>query len=242
MKKIKYFIITLTLLGSLFFLFSPEVFPDNLQFKESLNLTPQNDVIIIFNSGGWGNTPLEEALDFAPVIQGIQEDLNQFGYDAVVITFNRTKDNFWGKVAGAKDFFSSFSFSSEVLAKDLEDLVNRFPDKKIVMAGLSNGATFTTKTYEKMSVKARESVYAISAGLPFWVETEKEQNLLQLDNNGKDSLAIGDAFSLLGSLLKAPRKWLAEIKTEQIAAGHLYPWERPEVGSKIITFLGNKLQ
>jgi len=241
MKILKHLSLAVIILGVLIFLFSSPVFSNSLLSPEALDVISEKDVIIIFNSGGWGNTPLEEALDFAPVIQGIQEDLNQFGYDAVVITFNRTKDNFWGKVAGAKDFFSSFSFSSEVLAKDLEDLVNRFPDKKIVMAGLSNGATFTTKTYEKMSVKARESVYAISAGLPFWVETEKEQNLLQLDNNGKDSLAIGDAFSLLGSLLKAPRKWLAEIKTEQIAAGHLYPWERPEVGSKIITFLGNKL-
>ncbi len=53
------------------------------------------DVIIIFNSGGWGNTPLEKAEDFATIIRGIQETLNQWGYNSIVVSYmNFLKEKF----------------------------------------------------------------------------------------------------------------------------------------------------
>ena len=92
------------------FLFGPEVWPENIQFEELLNSTSQSDVIIIFNSGGWGNTPLEEAKDFAPIIEGIQEILKEWGYNSLVIPYTRAKDDLSGKITGARDFLNSFQF------------------------------------------------------------------------------------------------------------------------------------
>jgi hypothetical protein len=249
MKKIKYSIFILIIFASLFFLLGPEMVPENIQPQEILNLATDNDIIIIFNSGGWGDTPLEKAKDFAPIIEGLEETLNGWGYKSVVVPYTRTKDGLLGRITGAKDFFESFKSSSGILAKDLEFLAENLPDKKIIVTGLSNGATLVAKTYEKISEETKNSVYAITVGAPFWAGDFKSGNILQLDNRGKDSLARGDAKSLALTLIKAPFKWISSkfngqnLTFSQIlhAPGHDYFWSSSEVSSEIVTFLENKL-
>jgi len=248
MKKVKRFIFFLVILCGLFFLFGPEVNPENLQPQELLNLATQNDVIIIFNSGGWGNTPLEKAEDFAPIIEGIEKTLKDWGYNSLVIPYIRTKDDFLGKITGAKDFLSSFKSSSEILAEKVEFLVEQFPDKKIIMAGFSSGAALVDETIEEISENSQ--IYAIEVGTPFWAETFESENILQLNNNGKDSLSAGEIRTLLFTLIKAPVKWISSKVSGQNlpfsqafhAPGHDYFWSSPEVGPQIVTFLENKIR
>lgn len=248
MKKIKYFIITFTLLGGLFFLFSPEVFPENWQFRDSLILTSQDDVIIIFNSGGWGNTPLEKAEDFAPIIKGVQETLDEWGYTSLVIPYQRTQDNFLGKITGIKGTIWSFQNQAETLSKEIEEFLKENPGKKIIIAGLSNGAAFVDDTMEKISDNVKNRVYAIEVGVPFWKEKLNSENVLLLNNEGKDPLAKGETKVLLSSLFKAPFKWLlAKISGENLTfsqafymPGHEYSWVK--VKADVVTFLEDKLK
>jgi hypothetical protein len=250
MKKAKYFTIFLIALGGLFFLFSPSVFPENIQFEKYLSSAPQSDVIIIFNSGGWGNTSLEEAEDFEPIIKGIQKTLNGWGYNSLVIPYTRTKDGFFGKITGAKDFLSSFELSSNLLAEEIESLIEEMPDKKVIVTGLSAGGAFASETYEKISEETRGSIMVITAGTPFWVNVSGSENVLQLNNAGKDSLAEGKIKILLLSLLESPLKWLsAKIKGQDLAfsqviqaPGHNYFWNTPEVGPEIVVFLKNRFR
>ncbi len=248
MKKIKQLTLVLVLLGSLFFLFGPEIIPENLQFQEILNSATNNDVIIIFNSGGWGNTPLEKAKDFTPIIKEIQETLEGWGYNSLVIPYTRTKDDLLGKVAGTKDFLNSFNSSSENLAEKVDFLTENFPNKKIIMTGLSNGATFAEETMEKVSTKTRNSVYTIAAGVPFWHDNSESENILLLDNNGKDALSKGKLKLLALTLIKTPFKWISSKVNGQNLTfsqaiqvpGHQYFWESSEVGPQIVSFLENK--
>jgi hypothetical protein len=238
----------LVVLGCLSFLFSPAITPENPQFQELLNPISQSDIIIIFNSGGWGNTPLEEADDLAPIIEGIEKTLKDWGYSSLVIPYIRTKDDFLGKITGARDFLSSFKSSSEILAEKVEFLAEQFPDKKIIMAGLSSGAALVDETIEEISENSQ--IYAIEVGTPFWAETFESENTLQLNNNGKDSLSVGEIKTLILSLAKAPFKWiLAKINGEDLTfsqairvPGHEYSWSSPEVGPQIVTFLENKFR
>jgi len=267
MKKIKRSVLILVLLGSLFFVFAPEVVPENYQFQELLNLATQNDVIIIFNSGGWGNTPLEKAEDFTPIIEGIKKTLESFGYNSLIIPYIRTENTLSGKIAGVRDFLSSHNSSSKILAEKVEFLIENLPDKKIILTGLSSGGALVEETMEKIEEKA--SVYAIEAGVPFWTspshypynsekilqlsersEGRRRANILRLNNNGKDSLSAGEIRTLLFTLIKAPIKWISsKISGQNLTfsqairvPGHEYSWSSPEVGSQIVTFLENKLR
>ncbi len=252
MRKVKHSIIFLITFGGLFFLFGPEIIPENFQPQDLLDYNPPTaqsyDVIIIFNSGGWGNTPLEKAKDFAPIIEGIEKTLKDWGYGSLVIPYIRTKDDFFGKITGARDFLSSFKSSSEILAEKVEFLAEQFPDKKIIMAGLSSGAVLVDETIEEISENSQ--VYAIEVGTPFWAETFESENILQLNNNGKDSLSVGEIKTLILSLVRAPFKWiLAKANGEDLTfsqavrvPGHEYFWDSPEVGPQIVTFLENKFR
>ena len=250
MKLLKRFLIFLIIFLGLFFIFTPNFFPENLQLKEFLDSSSQSDVFIIFNSGGWGNTPLEKAEDFAPIIEGIQGALNGLGYNSLVIPYIRTKNNFLGKTSGARDFLNSFQSSSEILAEKVEFLTKNFPDKKIIMAGLSSGGALVEETMEKISAKTQNSVYTIAVGTPFWLEPSKLDNVLQLDNERKDSLAAGDIKTLIFTLVKAPFKWISsKINGESLTfsqalqvPGHDYFWSSPKVGPQIVTFLKNKFR
>lgn len=240
MQTLKKTIIFLIVVSALLFLFGQEIIPENLQPQEILNAAANSDVIIIFNAGGWGNTPFEEAQDFAPIIEGIQGTLNEWGYKSVVVPYTRTKDGFWGRITGLKEFFNSFKNTSEGLAEEIEFLKEKLPDKKIIIAGLSSGGTFVTETYKKISEEAKGSVYTIAAGTPFWTEEVQSENILQLNNNGKDSLCMGEVKTLLLSLLKTPLRWLSSKSQAFYAPGHEYYWPSPEVNPQIVTFLENK--
>ncbi len=241
MQKLKYLIFIPIIVSGLFLLFAPEVAPENFQPKEILDIVKNSDVIIIYNSGGWGNTPLEKAEDFAPIIEGIQQTFNKWGYESVVVPYIRTKNDLFGKITGIREFFNFFKYSSNDLADKIETLSRIFPDKKIIIAGLSAGGAFVNETMEKISGEVRDSVYAITTGVPFWEKTLISKNILRLDNKGGDPLAKGEIKTLLSSLFKAPFKWvMAKISGEDLTfskalqiPGHEYKWDelRPEITS-----------
>ncbi len=244
MQTLKKVILPLIIIGGLFFLFGPEVIPDNLYPQEILEKAKNSDIIIIFNSGGWGNTPLEKAEDFGPIIEEIQKTLNGWGYSSIVIPYNRTKDSFSGKMTGAKDFLNSFESSSSALAEEIEFLTEKLPGKKVVIAGLSAGGAFVTKTYEKIAEGAKDSILTITAGTPFWIKSPDSENILKLDNEGKDSLAKGEIKTLFLSLFKSPFKWVsAKISGENLPfsritnqfVGHIYDWDT--AAPEVISFL-----
>ncbi len=245
MKKIKLLTLIFVVFGGLFFLFGLEVVPEHLQVQEILDSVTQNDIIIIFNSGGWGDTPLEEAEDFSPIVKEIQDTLNNWGYSSIVIPYRRAT----GKISGAKDFLNFFDFSSEVLAEDLESIIRKLPDKKIIMAGLSNGGAFVRKTIERVSDDTKDSIFVISVGPPFWHKSSQPENTLQLTNKGKDSLSAGEVKGLLLALIKTPFRWIfSKINGQNLpfaqafqVPGHEYGWSSPEVGPQIVTFLRNKI-
>lgn len=248
MQTLKKVILSSIVIISLFFLFGPDVVPRNLQPQEILEKAKDSDIIIFFNSGGWGNTPFEKAEDFSPIVKEIQKTFNDWGYNSVIIPYNRTKDGFLGKIAGAKDFLNSFNSSSSILADEIEFLVQNLPDKKIVIAGLSAGGAFVTKTYEKVSERTKDSILAITAGTPFWIKSSDSENVLNLNNAGKDSLAKGEIKTLLLSLLEPPLKWLsARISGQNLSlsrltnqfVGHTYNWDT--TASEITSFLAQTI-
>lgn len=248
MKKIKYFIIALIFIGSLFFLFGPEVLPENQQFGNFLESASRSDIIIIFNSGGWGNTPFEEAKDFAPIIEETQKTLDKWGYNSVVVPYVRTKDSFLGGITGIREIFQSFPNQAQKLSEEINKFLAENPSKKLIIVGLSNGAAFVNETVKRISQKGGKQIYAIEIGSPFWEKPLNSESVLYLNNKGKDPIAAGKMGILITNLFKASFKWiLAKISGKELIfseashlSSHEYSW--PGVKSDVISFLGDKLK
>ena len=237
-------IIFIILLTGLFFLLG-EV-PDNSGFQTALNSVSGNNIVIIFNSGGWGDTPLEEAGDFTPVVDGIQKTLSDLGYNSIVVPYTRTKESFLGRVEGLKEILSLFPKQSQKLANEIEVFIKSHPENKIIMAGLSNGAIFVNRTMMKVSENQRNSVFAVEVGTPFWEKVLDSDNILLLNNKGKDALSKMDLRILIPALLKSPYKWLsAQVLREELSfsqalylPGHYYDWD--SVAPEVKSFLENR--
>jgi hypothetical protein len=248
MKRLKLAIIISVALIALFFVFIPVSLPENFQLQQVLNSRyASNEILVVFNSGGLGHTPLEKSDDFLPVIKGIEETLNEKGYKTVVVSYNRTKDNFWGEITGVKGFFNSFKQQSEDLSSKIEDFLNENPQNKVIIAGLSQGGAFADETTEKLN-DFQDRVFTIEAGVPFWQKKISSENILRLDNNGKDPLVRGDIKTLIFNLFESPLKWIsAKIARSNLtfigaihAPGHDYSW--PDLKPQVISFLDNKLK
>lgn len=212
-----------------------------------LNLSASKDVIIVFNGGGWGNTPLEQATDFTPVLAGIQDSLAQLGYSSVIIPFVRTTGGLAGTIEDIKDYMESFKYSSEALANEVEFIMDNSPGKQVIIAGFSNGGGLTERAMKSLGDKP--GLYAIVAGVPRWYQNYSSNRILILDNNRTDKLSAGDIRALASAFIKAPFKWLqAKINHRALnfaraieIPGHEYLWSSPEVGPPIANFINSSL-
>jgi len=216
-----------------------------LNFEKNLfDAGKESDVIIVFNPGGWGTVSLEEAKDFNPIVNEIKKSLEEKNYKVSIVEYYRTKENFLGKLGSLREIISNFSKSSKIFAEKIELFINNYPERKIVMAGLSNGASFVDSTMENLEKKI-DGVVSIELGAPFWGENIQRENTLKLKNE-EDILARGDIGKLFISLVKAPFIWsYNNLKGEKTSfseammiTGHEYYW--PEVEQEIASFVKEK--
>ncbi len=206
-----------------------------------------SNILIIYNPGGWGNTPLKEAEDFAPIIEGIQQILDKKGYNHTVLEYYRIENNLFGKIIGLRDFLSSFQFSSKILANKIKSLESELLESNtyVILAGLSNGAAFIDKTIRQIPKKYK--IYSIEVGLPFWFDKFESKNILRIDNNGTDPLTKRRLDELIPNLIKSLFKFTFSRNGQRPSfaqalhvSGHDYSWN--EINSKIESFLEDKLQ
>ncbi len=203
------------------------------------------DVIIIYNPGGWGNVPLEKANDFEPIIKGIKSVLVDRGYKTHIIEHYRSKNSFFGRIKRLADFLSFYQFSSKNLINKIKSLENDSIDSKIILAGLSNGATFIDKTMKQTPDDSR--VYAIEVGLPFWCDKFESKNILRINNNGADPLTNRKLDELIPNLIKTLFKLTFSRNGQGPSfaqalhiSGHDYSWG--DISPKVESFLEDKLQ
>jgi pimeloyl-ACP methyl ester carboxylesterase len=249
MKKITKFLFFSVIVSVIILILIPVSTPSLFKSEEALKNLSESDFILIFNPGGWGNSAGEEAEDLLPIIQGIKDDLNEWGHKVAIIPYNRAQEGILNRLSATKDFLSGYSFSSDRFAAEVESLAKDFPNKKIILAGLSNGAAFINEAYGKLSKEIRESLCAISIGTPFWSDKVEAKNILFLDNNGKDTLAKGEVGPLFMAAIEAPFKWFfSKFTGEDVslgkafkAKGHTYSWAS-DTKNSITTFLEDNIR
>ncbi len=212
--------------------------------------TSAAEVVIVVNSGGWGNIPIERCPEVLPIVKGIADYLDSCGWRVVVVPFSRapvdspaTTPSPITQLITVAEMFSIHHSRARALVREIESLVQRNPDLRFVLLGISNGAVFVDQATGLLSPLADSRVVAIEIGPPSWHGRYKAENILQLDNEGQDPLTQGKFEEVFASLLGGFMKFAFNLFTgnptrfEEIwhIPGHDYPWEA--IRHKVCLFL-----
>jgi len=199
------------------------------------------DVVIIFNSGGFGWTPIEEAPEGQVFVTGIESELAALGYSSLLLNHFRTAETLNGYFNEFMAEAGLYPPKAKDLASSVEFLTDHIPGISVILAGQSNGAGICESVMRIL--EDNQQVYSIQLGPPFWNDTIELDRSLVLRSNGvvPDSFSQGDIFAIIRANIEA----LFGISQENPghillyigAPGHDYQWKYETVRSQVIKFL-----
>ena len=201
------------------------------------------DFVILFNSGGWGWNLLEDSRGWESIFTGIKSELNNMGYQALVLDYKRTEESWRACLREASEVANFYPSKAEDLACRVEFLTKHVPEVKVILAGESTGTVIADKVMTILGDNPQ--VYSIQTGPPFWHKRVTLERALVLTSNGvlPDSFSQGDFMSMILANLKAlfgssqTANDSGAILYYIRAPGHDYWWQHPDVYSEITNFL-----
>ncbi len=200
------------------------------------------DVVIIFHSGGFGWTLIEETPEGQGFATGIESELTNSGYSALLLNYFRTAETLNGCLGEIMAEAGLYPSKAKDLALRVEFLTSHIPGIKVILAGQSNGAGICERVMRIL--KYNQQVYSIQLGPPFWNNCLALDRSLVLRSNGMvpDSFSQGDIFAIIRANLEA-MFGISQDNSGHIllyigAPGHDYRWEYETVRSQITDFLG----
>ena len=205
------------------------------------------DVVIIFNSGGFGWTPIEEIPEGQVFVTGIESELANLGYSALLLNHFRTAETLNGCLGELILATGLYPSKARDLAARVEFLTKHIPGISVILTGQSNGAGICESVMRIL--KDNTQVYSIQLGPPFWEDTIELDRSLVLRSNGvfPDSFSQGDIFAIIRANIEAlfgiSQENQGHILLYIGAPGHDYRWEYKEddrgytVRSQVINFL-----
>jgi hypothetical protein len=201
------------------------------------------DVVVVFNSGGWGWNMIEKTPGWTSILEGIKSKLEGLGYKSLVLNYKRTSK---GLRACIKEFIEGsarYPQKAKDLAKRVEFLTKHIPSLRVIVAGESNGTVIADCTMSLLQDNPR--VYSIQTGTPFWHKTTSLDRTLLMNSNGKtiDTFSYGNVRAVIWTTVKG---WFGLSSLEDNpgtilswlrAPGHDYSWQYPGVCSEVGKFL-----
>ena len=201
------------------------------------------DVIVLFNSGGWGWKFAARSPGWTSILNGIKSELESLGYEALLLNYRRTSETMRGCIKEFVEVTNSYPSKAKTLAGRVEFLTDHIPDLRVIVTGESNGTVIADCS---MSIlRDNPQVYSIQTGTPFWHEHIMPDRTLVLNSNGTtpDTFSRGNVDVMLWATvtdwlgLSSPEESPGRIGYYLRAPGHDYSWQYPEVYSRIVTFL-----
>jgi hypothetical protein len=203
----------------------------------------ESDVVIVFNSGGWGWNLLDDTPGWNSIVDGIKSKLEGLGYKSLVLNYRRTSNGLRGCIKEFTEAATHYPSKAKELAKRVEFLTDHIPDLKVIIAGESTGTVITDNTMSILRDNSR--VYSIQTGTPFWHKPTALDRTLVMNSNGKtiDTFSYGNVRAVLWATVKG---WFGLSSLEDSpgtilswlrAPGHDYSWQYPGVCSEVVKFL-----
>jgi hypothetical protein len=206
------------------------------------------DILILFNSGGWGWNHIDRATGWKSIIEGIKSEVKTLGYGSLVLNYQRTSK---GVIEYTREFseeLACYPKKARELVKKVEFLTSHLPGLRIILAGESTGTIITDKAMGMLQHNTR--VYSIQTGNPFWYKPVSVARTLIMNSNGTDidTFSYGKILSIVWANVK---RWFIFLSSKEKpgtvltwlrAPGHDYSWQYPGVQSEVINFLQANFQ
>ena len=206
------------------------------------------DVVVVFNSGGWGWNLTPETPGWESILEGIKSQLKALGYDSLVLNYRRTSNGIRGCLKELVEAITRYPHKAKELASRVEFLADHLPDLKIIVAGESTGTVISDKTMGILSDKTQ--VYSIQTGTPFWHKPSALDRTLLMNSNGQgiDTFSYGNIPVMIWSTVRGwfgltpPDENPGNILSWLRAPGHDYSWQYPGVCTEVVNFLEKNFQ
>ncbi len=206
------------------------------------------DVVVVFNSGGWGWNLTMDTPGWASILDGIKSELENLGYKSLVLNYRRTSGGLQGCMKEFVEVITRYPHKSRELAKRVEFLTDHIPNLKVIVAGESTGTVISDKTMGIL--KDKPQVYSIQTGTPFWHKPTALDRTLLMNSNGRgiDTFSYGNVPAMIWATIKG---WLGlsspddnpgDILSWLKAPGHDYSWQYPGVYSEVVNFLTSNFE
>jgi hypothetical protein len=201
------------------------------------------DVVVLFNSGGWGWNSTQDTVGWASILDGIKEQLDKLGYQSLVLNYRRTSAGISGCVREFFEAITRYPHKAVDLARQVEFLTDQLPNLRIIVAGESTGTVISDKTMNIL--KDKSQVYSIQTGTPFWYKPLPADRTLLMNSNGKcvDTFSYGNVPAMVWATVKgwmgmsSPDDNPGDILSWLKAPGHDYSWQYPGVCTAVVNFL-----
>ncbi len=206
------------------------------------------DVVVVFNSGGWGWNLTMNSPGWASILDGIKSELEGLGYKSLVLNYRRTSSGLRGCMNEFVEVVTRYPHKSRELAKRVEFLTDHIPDLKVIVAGESTGTVISDKAMGIL--KDKPQVYSIQTGTPFWHKPTALDRTLLMNSNGQgvDTFSYGNVPAMIWATIKgwfglsSPDDDPGNILSWLKAPGHDYSWQYPGVYSEVVNFLTNNFE
>ena len=200
------------------------------------------DVLILFNSGGYGWSNLDKSSGYATIIDAVEAILGDNGMKSAVLSFQRSYRGWRGYVGEILNAGAKTIAKPRELALRLSFLLRHCPELKILLTSESNGTVTSNQVMRLLAEEPR--LFSVEFGPPFWYRPFLNDRVLNMRSNGR----VPDAFSYghwrraiaanfgaaFGRSEQAPGKVLLYIG----APGHDYNWaDYPLIRERIRLFL-----
>ena len=201
------------------------------------------DIIVVFNSGGWGWNLVEMTPGWNSILDGIESKLDSLGYESLVLNHKRTSE---GMMACIREFFEGsiqYPSKGKELARRVEFLTTSVPNLRVIVAGESNGTVIVDSAMNIL--QDNPQVYSIQTGTPFWHKSTELDRTLLLNNNGltPDTFSYGNIPVMIWVTIKdalglsGPGDKPGNVMSFLRAPGHDYSWQYPHVHYSVVKFL-----
>jgi hypothetical protein len=203
------------------------------------------DVVLIWNSGGWGRKSLEDDPEWVEIFSGVESELGDMGYSSVVVDYVRSEDNLRGLLREITGSLIGYPSRAEEMADEVDLFTKSNSECKVILVGMCTGAIFVNEVMKHLEDNPR--VYSIQTSRLFWYRASTSQRSLLINDNGEtpDVLCTRSIFwSIirenawrLPTTEKPPGGSVMLGNRYLKAPGHEYMWDLPEVRAEIISFL-----